>query len=317
MEATGKRHIFLTGDKGAGKSTLFNRMVGEFPCIRTHAVSGQGVYAQDICIGRYDAALPGQDRKMRPVEAGFRQMEMLLQELEHADADWVALDEVGYLEPAWYLEKLEALMENKHLLAAVRKDHPILQREDALIVDLDGHRYGCVVMASGEGKRFGGNKLLADLNGKPLVCHGLDRARAVFSQTVVVTRYEAVAKLHAQAVLHDLPHRSDTVRLGLQALGDADGCLFLPGDQPFVTEESLQALVLAAQNEDAIWQLGDGSPVLFPRWAFAELMQLPEGKGGNVLIRKYGAKSLACDGKEQTDIDTKEMYHLICTEASL
>ena len=31
----------------------------------------------------------------------------------------------------------------------------------------------------------------------------------------------------------------------------------------------------------------EGSPVLFPSWAFPELKNLPEGKGGGVVIRKH------------------------------
>ena len=30
-------------------------------------------------------------------------------------------------------------------------------------------KLGCVIMASGEGKRFGSNKMLADIFGKPLI----------------------------------------------------------------------------------------------------------------------------------------------------
>ena len=32
---------------------------------------------------------------------------------------------------------------------------------------------GCVIMASGLGKRFGGNKLMADFDGQPLICRAL------------------------------------------------------------------------------------------------------------------------------------------------
>ena len=93
--------------------------------------------------------------------------------------------------------------------------------------------------------------------------------------------------------LHELPHRSDTVRLGLEALKeDLDGYLFLPGDQPLLSRESLKDLLLTAQeNPDRIVRLcyGEtpGSPVLFPRWAYPELMTLPEGKGGNVVIKNH------------------------------
>lgn len=46
----------------------------------------------------------------------------------------------------------------------------------------------------------------------------------------------------------------------------------------------------AAQGPEFIWRLacGDtaGTPVLFPRWAFPQLLALPEGKGGSVILQK-------------------------------
>ncbi|MBQ9967238.1 MAG: nucleotidyltransferase family protein [Oscillospiraceae bacterium] len=165
-------------------------------------------------------------------------------------------------------------------------------------------------MASGLGRRFGGNKLMATLGGKPIVQWGIDAAKDVFSKMVVVTRHEDVAALcevqGIHVVLHDLPYRSDTVRLGLEALGDVSHCLFLPGDQPFVTAQSLWALVLAAQNTDCIWRLGGKSPAVFPRWTFAELKDLPQGKGGSVLISRYGARTMPAVERELLDVDTQE-----------
>ena len=35
-------------------------------------------------------------------------------------------------------------------------------------------KLGCVIMASGEGKRFGSNKMLADIYGKPLIARTID-----------------------------------------------------------------------------------------------------------------------------------------------
>ena len=156
---------------------------------------------------------------------------------------------------------------------------------------------GCVIMASGQGKRFGGNKLMAGLGGKPMLAWILDATEGLFSRRVVVTRHADVAGLclhrGVPVVLHDLPSRSDTVRLGLEAVGGAvSGCLFCPGDQPLLRRETIQAMLLAASGQpEYLWQLrwGDapGSPVLFPRWAFEELKQLPQGKGGSVLLKKY------------------------------
>ena len=101
---------------------------------------------------------------------------------------------------------------------------------------------GCVIMASGLGKRFGGNKLMADFDGQPLICRALTVTDGLFSHRVVVTRHADVASLcHAQnvpVILHDKPFRNDTIRLGLDEVtrnGDISGCLFCPGDQPLLS----------------------------------------------------------------------------------
>ena len=102
---------------------------------------------------------------------------------------------------------------------------------------------GCVIMASGLARRFGSNKLLADFRGRPLLCRALEvTATPALAARVVVTRSAGVKALcDAQAVpclLHSLPGRNDTVRLGLEALLEQcpglAGCIFLPGDQRVV-----------------------------------------------------------------------------------
>lgn len=179
-------------------------------------------------------------------------------------------------------------------------------------------RIGCVIMASGQGKRFGGNKLMADFMGEPLICRALQVSEGIFDRRVVVTRHADVAGLcrerGAEVVLHDMPLRSDTVRLGLQAAGDIDACLFLPGDQPLLRRETIAALVRRWEEErNAIWRTacGDapGSPVVFPAWAFEELLHLPDGSGGGHLLRKYPDR-VRCmqvdDPRELMDVDTPQ-----------
>ena len=155
---------------------------------------------------------------------------------------------------------------------------------------------GCVIMASGLGKRFGSNKLMADFLGRPMLHRALDATEGLFNRRVVVTRHEAVAALcrerNVEVLLHALPHRSDTVRLGLEALGEVDCCMFLPGDQPLLDRETV-AMVLERwrENPDSIirpvYEDTEGSPVIFPGWAFDELKDLPEGRGGGVVIRNH------------------------------
>ncbi len=201
---------------------------------------------------------------------------------------------------------------------------------------------GCVIMASGTGQRFGGNKLLADFGGRPLISCILKTALntpGLFP--LAVTRHRDVACLCREmgiAVLcHDLPYRNDTIRLGLQALsGDLPlqheppsppflpaptlpGCIFCPADQPLLHRDSLCALIQAfSQNPDKICRLGygekGGSPVLFGSRFFPELLTLPQGAGGSYLIKKYPAQVIlvpARDSYELYDVDTPQDLKLL------
>ena len=195
---------------------------------------------------------------------------------------------------------------------------------------------GCVIMASGLAQRFGSNKLLADFRGRPLLCRALEvTATPALAARVVVTRSAEVKALcDAQAVpclLHSLPGRNDTVRLGLEALLTLQpglaGCIFLPGDQPLLRRETVEALVCAfvadtrtqKETERAIFRLAFqaendpeplvGSPVLFGCGYFSALRTLPEGKGGSVLLRRYPERVcnvFTADRAELLDADTPE-----------
>lgn len=308
---------------------------GPIPGVTTFAEKEQGVWLREnetgetAAIGIYDAESSTPENRMRPVEAGFLSLgrSALRRGITHP-ALWFSVDEIGYLECGCepYCEALRALMEHKRLVGVIRKqDVPFLKelncRPDVCVVDLD-HPFGeigCVIMASGLGQRFGGNKLMADFCGKPLLSWILDATDGLFARRVVVTRHKDVEILcrdqNVEVVFHSLPHRSDTVRLGLEALGDScSGCLFCPGDQPLLSRETLQTFLLAAAHQpDRIWQLscGDssGSPVLFPRAFFEALCHLPEGKGGNALAKRHPELVSfvpAVDPCEGMDADTPE-----------
>ena len=157
-------------------------------------------------------------------------------------------------------------------------------------------RTGCVIMASGLGKRFGGNKLMADFHGKPMFLRAVAATEGLFDARIVVTRHADVAEicrsLSIPVVLHDLPNRNDTIRLGLEALGDVDCCMFVPGDQPLLDRQTVTMLLEGWRESPEqiirpVYEDTEGSPVIFPGWAFPELRSLPEGKGGGVVIRNH------------------------------
>lgn len=180
---------------------------------------------------------------------------------------------------------------------------------------------GCVIMASGLGKRFGGNKLMANLDNKPIIQWILDTTKDLFKYRIVVTRNLEVKKLceenNVDVIFHELPERSDTVRLGLSPLATkVDACFFMPADQPFITRDSMIKLIRAVQGDvNFIWRSAYkdivGSPVCFPKWTFTELLELPQGKGGSFVVNKYKDKVKTIqvsDEIELMDIDTKDDY---------
>ena len=116
-------------------------------------------------------------------------------------------------------------------------------------------KHGCIVMASGVGARFGGNKLIAELCDVPLVGHVVRATDGLFSRRVVVTCHADVAALcetlGAQVILHDEPCRNDTVRLGMEAMNGCDTVTFVQGDQPLIRPASIVALLRAAERDAA------------------------------------------------------------------
>ena len=184
-------------------------------------------------------------------------------------------------------------------------------------------KIGCVIMASGLGKRFGGNKLMADFGGKPMILRALQASEALKAHRVVVTRHQDVAKLCQElgvaVVFHDLPHRSDTVRLGLEALGDVDACMFLPADQPLLQPETVELLVSHWEaDQQSILRPSceetPGSPVIFPAWTFPQLRSLPEGTGGGWVMKQYPERVKTVpisDPYELMDADTPETLAML------
>ena len=331
---SGKRHLILTGGRGCGKTTLMKLLFPvPLPGITTWSEPQNAVWLKDnlsgcrALAGIYDGTLPGTENKMVLCPEGFHTLGIpVIRQCTDCDSEWITIDEIGYLETGCmdYCNAVRRLMDHKHLAAVVRKqDTPFIReiicRDDVFAVDLDVPygNIGCIIMASGLGKRFGGNKLMADFHGEPLICRVLSATGGIFQHRVVVTRHKDIAAVcqerGIETLLHDLPYRSDTVRLGLEAIGDVEGCMFCPGDQPLLRQETIAALALAAVNDSAsIWRPAfedtPGAPVLFPGWTFSELADLPEGKGGGFIIKKHS--------QHLRTISVEDRYELMDADSS-
>lgn len=342
-----KKHIILTGHRGIGKTTLLHSL---FPTqqagLTTWAVPQTGVYLKNnqtgetVQVGRFNPDQPGTENRMQPIWGAFRDKgTCFLKSLLNSSSKWITIDEIGYLETQdhCYQNAILDLLKYKQVLMVIRKQdlsflNELKSRSDAFVVDLDQPygNAGCIIMASGQGKRFGKNKLLESFQGKPLIQWALDVTNGLFSRRLVVTVHKEIEQLcQKQAVpvlLHHFPFRNDMVRLGLEAIGGAvDRCVFLPSDQPLLTPESICSLLLCAENHpDFIWRLcyGDlpGSPVIFPSSFFEDLKTLPPKKGGNFIIQSHSAmvKTVPASSlSELKDIDTQEDLQKMTDSAAL
>lgn len=185
----------------------------------------------------------------------------------------------------------------------------------------------CILMASGQGKRFGGNKLLTPIGSLPMWQYALNATNTpLLSRRQMVTIHEeiknACGEFQIPCYLHNFPNRNQAIRLGVEALlpYEPDGILFCPCDQPALLPASVEALCKAFQSHtNSICRLqsngNPGSPVLFPKRCFSDLCNLPEKMGGSFVIKKdplpiqYVSVE---DPYELFDIDTKEDLEVIC-----
>ena len=120
-----------------------------------------------------------------------------------------------------------------------------------------------VVLAAGAATRFGSNKLLAPMNGRPLLQHTLDAVAAAGLEDVVVvlgTEAEAVEAAIAwrgeRRVVNERPEDglSSSLRVGLDAAVEvpgAEAALVVLGDQPQLRPGVVRAVLTVASSPAA------------------------------------------------------------------
>ncbi|MCE8006446.1 nucleotidyltransferase family protein [Aestuariivita sp.] len=181
-----------------------------------------------------------------------------------------------------------------------------------------------IVLAAGASSRMGGiDKLLQQVDGRPLVRRQVDMARAVADEVLVALpprphpRYAVLedADVTRIEVTDASEGMNASLRAAFAALPDtASAAMLLLGDLPDVTEEDLNTVLEAVDltSETLIWrgmtQDGKpGHPVVFRNTLFPRFAELTGDSGGqSVVAAAQGRITLiALPGtRARADLDT-------------
>jgi len=178
-------------------------------------------------------------------------------------------------------------------------------------------RVGALVLAAGEGRRFGGAKQLAELDGRPLLEHALAAVAGLAPRVVVLGH--AAAEIRAAIDLQGArpvvceqwrEGQAASLRCGIEALEGVDAVLVVLGDQPGITPAAVSAVAGAAGDEDAVRATYGGAPahpVLLRRPLLERAGELRGDTGFRDLLRQARVGEVEVGHlADPADIDTRE-----------
>ncbi|MDR9368953.1 nucleotidyltransferase family protein [Conexibacter sp. JD483] len=184
---------------------------------------------------------------------------------------------------------------------------------------MTAERVVALVLAAGAGRRFGGAKQLAQIDGRPLLERPLRALAGVagIAETLVTLGARA-DEVRAQADLHGarpvLVRGWDegiaaSLRAGLTAAADADALLVVLGDQAWLRAEHVEHLLACARAAPpfpAVRAVHDGvpgHPVLLRRPLFPALAELRGDRGAGALLRGIGVVEVELGAAAVADVD--------------
>ena len=206
-----------------------------------------------------------------------------------------------------------------------------------------------ILLASGASTRFGGDKLLEPLDGRPVVRWGAEAIAGAVDTLVVVVREDpqpsalrpevprAGGRSHqvspVRRALEGLPIRwainhdaergmSTAVRAGIAALpASVTAAIVALGDQPLVAASVVERLVarwreLGARAVQPCYDDGRGHPVLFDRSLFPALSALEGDVGARAVLDSLGdaLDLLTVAGPRPIDVDTPDAMRAVAAE---
>ena len=186
------------------------------------------------------------------------------------------------------------------------------------------HKIKKILLAAGQSKRFGDkNKLLAIINGKPIINHILDTLFEIYdaSELIVILghKHKIIKNLILNKdikILENINYKKGigtSIALGTSNLDtEIDGVMMIPADMPYINSKDLINLekkfielncvkVVMPEHNSRI-----GNPVILPRNYFNALKSLKDDFGAKSLIRKKDIITVKAEFGTIFDIDTEE-----------
>jgi molybdenum cofactor cytidylyltransferase len=177
---------------------------------------------------------------------------------------------------------------------------------------------GGLVLAAGAGRRFGGAKQLAELDGRPLLEHSIRAMVASPVGRVVVVLGSGAEDVMDRVDLHGAEPfvcqrwdegQSASIACGLAELSDCEAVVVTLGDQPRLSPDAIRR-VLAARGNGAVavratyWG-APGHPVLLERELLERMRDVSGDHGARNLLLSVTTREVPCEdlgGGE--DVDT-------------
>jgi CTP:molybdopterin cytidylyltransferase MocA len=183
-----------------------------------------------------------------------------------------------------------------------------------------------LLLAAGEGTRFGGDKLLAPLGGESVLRRSASALGAEVDRLIVVVPPSAAARIAelraleggSRARVVENPEfragMGSSLRAGVAALeSDVEAVIVSLADQPLVRRDVIRALIERWRAEAASavapqYRNGQGNPVLFSRAVFPALARLAGDVGARAVLRSLGSavSLLVVDDDIPADVDTPD-----------
>ena len=156
---------------------------------------------------------------------------------------------------------------------------------------------GAIILAAGQSRRMGANKLVAEFRGKPLVAHVVDAVASAGLPPPIVVTGHAKDLIVVALVGRDVrfAHAGDhgvglsrSLAAGVGAVPATwQAVIICLGDMPLVSPDLLRALAARATPDAVVvpYHAGRrGNPVLWGRACFARLAGIQGDVGGKALL---------------------------------